>query len=68
MTTERPDPSEYQGKFRDNTLPAKAQTDRLSANEQLRLLYQTGQTEDVTQPPSRRAWQGLKSKKSVVDL
>lgn len=66
--TARPLPSEYQGKFRDNTLPAKARGDNLTSQERLRLKYLTGQTDDPTVPPTSRAWQGLKKEgQSVVD-
>ena len=61
--------TEYTGNTHPNTLPAKHRDDRVTAQEAVRLLKLTGQTQDPTAPPDRRVWLGLKpAPDSVIDF
>lgn len=51
--------SEFTGRFRKNTLPEKDKDAPLSPQERLRLIYLTGQEDDVTVAPDRLNFLGI---------
>lgn len=51
-------PSEFTGETRKNTLPAKPKSAPLSPSEKLRLMYLTGQDDDVTVDPAPEYFRG----------
>lgn len=51
--------SEFTGRFQKNTLPDKDKDAPLSPEEKLRLIYLTGQEDDVHAAPDRSIWLGI---------